>query len=233
MCKIKNGLQNDLNNKTSNFSAILEKEIKETFSRKGFVNINEIERNIFSNNSTSFNNNNFNIINIGVQLDPNFTLQSMITFASILDSQKKNTKIRFHCAIVLNFTILDMLKIYSLKKIREDTEFNFYNASRVEKDLYGLNLKGPGAVAKLLLPQLLSDDIKKLLVIDTGDLIVLRDLTELYNWDMKDYFYVGIPGARNGQRSLITKQTYKNYINTGSFLINVTKVKSENIAGDD
>lgn len=152
----------------------------------------------------------------------------MITFASILDSQNINTKVRFHIAVVLNFSVLDMLKIYSLrKKIRDDAEFNFYNASRVEKDLNGLNIKGPGAVAKLLLPQLLPNDVKKLLVFDTGDLLVLKDLTEQYNWDMKDNLYVGIPGARVGQKILITNQTYKNYINTRSFLINVDKFKSE------
>ena len=77
----------------------------------------------------------------------------VITFASILDSQNKNTNVRFHIAVVLNFTAQDMLKIYSLRKtIRENCEFNFYNASKVEKDLNGLNVKGPGAVAKLLLP---------------------------------------------------------------------------------
>ena len=76
------------------------------------------------------------------------------------------------------------------------------------------------------MPELLSNDIKKLLVLDTGDLLVLKDLTEAYNWDMKEYLYVGVPGARIGQKSLITKQIYKNYINEGSFLINVTKVKS-------
>ena len=33
----------------------------------------------------------------------------MMTFESIMDSQKKESKIRFHFAIVLNFTELDML----------------------------------------------------------------------------------------------------------------------------
>ena len=46
---------------------------------------------------------------------------------------------------------------------------------------------------------------------------------------MKNNLYVGIPGRRIGQMSLITKQIYKAYINTGSFLINVTKAKSMDI----
>ena len=169
-----------------------------------------------------------NEMNIGVHLDPNFILPTMMTLASIMDSQNKKTRIRFHIAIVLNFTALDMIKIYSLRyKIREDTEFNFYNASKVEKDLIGLNTRGPGVESVILLPQLLPNDINKLLVFDTGDLLVLKDLKEQYNWNMGDKLYVGVAGGRNGQKSLITKQTYKDYINIGSFLINVTKVKIE------
>ena len=154
----------------------------------------------------------------------------MMTLASIMDSQIKRTRIRFHIAVVLNFSVMDMLKIYSLRyRIRENTEFNFYNAKQVEKDLMGLNTRGAGVTSILLLPQLLPDDVTKLLVFDTGDLIVLRDLTEQYNWDMKDKMYVGVPGGRIGQKSLVTKQIYKTYINIGSFLVNVTKVKSENM----
>ena len=201
----------------------------------GSVNINEIEENInkFFKYNTSQDKGNFNFqkeINIGIQLDPNYTLPAMITFASIMDSQNKNIKIRFHIAVVLNFTFFDMLKIYSLRsKIRNETEFNFYNASRVEKDLNGLNTKGPGAVAKLLLPQLVPNDVNKLLIFDTGDLLVLKDLSEQYNWDMKDNLFIGVAGAKLGHRSLITNKTYKSYINIGSYLVNVTKAKSENI----
>ena len=214
-----------------NMTMLLAKKVKEFFKNHGFVNINKVEEEFNAKTKQERNKNKENNeINIGFQLDNNFTLQAMMTMASILDSQKNTTIIRFHIAVVLNFSVFDMLKIYSLRKrIREDAEFNFYNASRVEKDLNGLNIKGPGAVAKLLLPQLLPDGIKKLLVFDTGDLLVLKDLSEQYNWEMKDYLYVGVPGKRIGQISLITNQTYKSYINTGSFLINVTKVKSENM----
>ena len=78
-----------------------------------------------------------------------------MTLASIMDSQKEETKIRFHFAVVLNFTAENMLKIYSLReKIRDDVEFNFYNAKRVEEDFKGVHPKGPGAIAKILLPHM-------------------------------------------------------------------------------
>ena len=111
----------------------------------------------------------------------------MITLASIMDSQKSQTKIIFHLAVVLSFNVKDMLKIYFLRnKIRDDVEFNFYNAKRVETELKNLNIKGPGAVAKLLLPQLLPNDIDKLIIFDTGDLLVLRDLHKMYNWNISE-----------------------------------------------
>ena len=227
--KTKQNEENHLNNNGLNYTILLGKKLEQIFFKRGFVNINEIDEEL----SKIENKNDYskrNVMNIGFQLDPDYTLKAMMTTASILDSQKQNILIRLHYAVVLNFTVLDMLKIYSLRyKIRKNAEFNFYNASRVEKDLSGLNVKGPGAVAKLLLPQLLPDNVKKLLVFDTGDLLVLKDLTEQYNWDMKENLYVGVPGAKIGKKSLITNQTYKSYINIGSFLINVTKVKSENM----
>ena len=196
----------------------------------GYVNLNEVEGKINSKKEWKPCPNKTNEMNIGVHLDKNFILPTMITLASIMDSQNNKTRIRFHIAIVLNFTALDMMKIYSLRyRIREDTEFNFYNASKVEKDLSGLNTRGAGVTSILLLPQLLPDDVKKLLVFDTGDLIVLKDLTEQYNFDMNDKMYVGVPGRKIGQKSLVTKKIYKTYINIGSFLVNVTKVKSENM----
>ena len=105
----------------------------------GYVNLNEVEGKINSKKEWKPCPNKSNEMNIGVHLDKNFILPTMITLASIMDSQNNKTRIRFHIAIVLDFTALDMMKIYSLRyRIREDTEFNFYNASKVEKDLFGL-----------------------------------------------------------------------------------------------
>ena len=145
------------------------------YLNNNYINLNKIESTITNGRKweTKYSDEE-NEINIGFQIDSNYVLRCMMTLASIMDSQKNTTKIRFHFAVVLNFEIDDMIRIYSLRNIiRDDVEFNFYNARRVEKDLIGLNTKGPGAVAKLLLPELLPNDIERLLVFDTGDLIIL------------------------------------------------------------
>lgn len=209
---------------------LLLKAINKNYNKYNQININEIESKLPNGRIWEKNKNKKMEINIGIQLDPNYVLRVMMTLASIIDSQKNETKLRFHFAVVLNFKGEDMIKIYSLRdKLRNDVEFNFYNAKRVETELENLNIKGPGAVAKLLLPDLLPDDINKILVVDTGDLLVFRDLYELYNWNMSNYLYLGQPGKGIGKFALIKKKRFITYINTGVYLINVTMAKKENI----
>ena len=221
-----------LNNNNISFkinkNSKLFKIINKKYISKNYVNINEIES-LFPGRR-KWSKNKKNVINIGIQLDPNYILRVMMTIASIIDSQKPETKLRFHFAVVHDFDVKHMLKIYSLRgRIRDDIEFNFYNAKKSEIELRNLNPKGPGAVAKLLLPNLLPKDVERLIVFDTGDLLVLRDLTIMYNWKMDNYICLGIPGGKIGKYALISKKKYVRYINTGSILINVKKYKYENI----
>ena len=215
--------------KSTNYRLLL-KKINQTFEQNEYVNINEIESILPNGRKWEKLKNRNNEINIGFQLDPNYIFRAMMTLASIMDSQKYETKIRFHFAVVLSFNAEHMLKIYSLRdKIRDDVEFNFYNAKKVEIDLKNLNSKGPGAVAKLLLPEIIPNNINKLIIFDTGDLLVLRDLSEIYNWNMSNFLYLGQPGIKIGDYATISKKKFITYINTGSMLINVEMVKKEKL----
>ena len=169
---------------------IFESKINEEFKNKMHVNLNEIESNLPFGKKWIINRYNHNEINVGSSLDPNFILETIITTTSVINSQKPSTKLRLHFSVVENFKPRDMIKIYSLRnKLREDVEFNFYDASRVEKELDSISYKGPGLAAKLLLPQLLDDTVKRLIIIDNGDVLVLRDLKIMYNWNMENYIY--------------------------------------------
>ena len=84
--------------------------------------------------------------------------------------------------------------------------------------------KGVACPGKFELPELIPDNIQKLLLFDAGDVLVFRDLTELYNYDMKDYWAIRAPEPNcieaNNDRYNITK-----YLNIGSLLLNVEKLK--------
>lgn len=73
------------------------------------------------------------------------------------------------------------------------------------------------------------DDIERIIIIDTGDIIVLKDLSEMYNWNMENKTYCGILDIGVLKYGLISKKRSDTYINTGSFLVNVKKAKSEKI----
>ena len=209
---------------------LFENKIKEEFRIKKNVNLNEIESNFpFGRgwNSYYFSK---KAINIGSSLDPRYILKAIITTVSIIASQKSSTKLRLHFSVVNNFNTKDMIKIYNLRnRLREDVEFNFYNASRVEKELNGVGGKGPGLAAKLLLPQLTDNSVKKLIILDIGDLLALRDLTIMYNWNMKNNIYMGAPDKSAGRFGNISNKSLNVYINTGNYLIDVQKVKKINM----
>ena len=48
------------------------------------------------------------------------------------------------------------------ERIREDVEFNFYNAKRAEIEFQGIHPKGNSLCARLLLPELLPDYVERI-----------------------------------------------------------------------
>ena len=146
----------------------------------------------------------------------------MITIASILDSAQPTTKIIFHLGIIGNFSLSDMLQIYELReRINNNSEFNFYDASEYVNELLKTKQNGmPGSLIRLTYSKFISKDVDHILSFDAGDVLVLRDLTEYYNLNMDDNHYLGV--RQN-------KPSYEKYINIGSMLINLTKLRDDNM----
>ena len=206
------------------------KKVNDTYRKNEFVNINEIESTIPGGRPWIKGQNKTKEINIGTGIDSKYTLQAMMTFASVMDSQKKQTKLRIHIGVVDGFPVEKMIKIYTLReRIRNDVEFNFYNAKRVETELKGVHTKGNGVMAKLVLALLLPNDVERIIILDTGDVLVLRDLSEMYNWDMKNKTLCGVIDPSVMKYGRISKRKLDIYINGGNFLIDVTKFKKDEI----
>ena len=194
------------------------------------MNLNEIESTIPDGRTWVKEQNKSKEINVGASINTKYVLLGMITIASLMDSQKQETKLRLHLAVVEGFSVESMIKIYSLRdKIRDDVEFNFYNAQKVETDLNNKNTRGNSLNARLILPELLPDDVERIIILDLGDTLVLRDLSEMYNWNMEDKIYYGVFDDGIMKYGSFSKKVLDIYINTGSYLVDVKKVKSEKI----
>ena len=203
-------------------------EIKKIFQAYNKVNINEIEHKI--NNKKDLHSKKIeSIINIGFTLDKDYILETMLTIASIMATQNKTTKVRFHFGVTKRFTPEKMIKMYELRnKINNLTEFNFYYLKDSIAKMKKFHPKGEACPGKFELPMLLSNDIERLIIFDAGDLLVLRDLTELYNYNMGDYWVLGTPEPSIIDSFMKKRYNITKYINIGSILLDVKKFKMFN-----
>ena len=204
---------------------LFKNEIKRIFNKFNTVNLNEIESKIISKENIISNKNIKNIINIGFTMDPQYILETMLTVSSIMVTQYSTTKIIFHFGVTNNFTSDDMIKIYELKnKINNLTEFNFYYLKEAMNKMQNFHRKGEACPGKFELPELLPNNVHRLILFDGGDVIVLRDLSQLYNYDMKSNWVLG-PPEQSGIWSLNKFYKKKKYVNIGSILLNVEELK--------
>jgi hypothetical protein len=201
-------------------------EIQNVFNEKNKVNINEVEYKL--NLSEKISNDKVkSTVHIAFTLDPGFTLETMLTISSILASQNIGTKIVFHFGVIDDFKAEYMLKMYELKdRINNLTEFNFYLLKEAMEKMQNFHTKGAACPGKFELPQLVSDDVERVLLFDAGDVLVLRDLTELFNYPMGDKWVLGPPEPRC--IGFVQKYNKSSYINIGSILLNVNELKKNN-----
>ena len=150
-----------------------------------------------------------------------------MTVSSILVSQNKTTKINFHFGVTKNFNSKHMLRLYNLRnRLNNLTEFNFYYLKESVEKMKNFHTKGEACPGKFELIQLLPDSVKRLLIFDAGDVLILRDLSELYNYDMKNYWALGPPEPRC--IPFVSRLNLTKYINIGSILLNVDEFKKNN-----
>ena len=118
--------------------------------------------------------------------------------------------------------------IYDLKnRINNLTEFNFYYLKGTMKKMKNFHPKGEACPGKFELPELLPDDVERLIIFDAGDVLILRDLTELYNYDMNKYWALAPPEPICIYQ-FVLKFNITKYLNIGSILLNVKELKKYN-----
>ena len=159
-----------------------------------------------------------------------FALLSLITIASLLNNSSPDTFIHVH-AILLNCAFEDIKKMYKLKSINKNVEFIFYNAKQAEYDFSRgkKERRGIGDYTRVLAPEIVNNT-NRILILDTGDLIVEKDLSELYFFDLGDNylaFILDISGGRYDTNLIFARSLF--YPNTAVCLVNVRKFRKDNL----
>ena len=211
-----------------NYNKNLINEVQNEFGKFQKVNINNIEEKLgLYKKKESDKKNIKSTVHIAFTLDPGYVFETMLTMTSMIASQKDTTKLVFHLGVINNFKAENMLRMYELKEILNNkTEFNFYNLSGAMEKMQNFHKKGAACPGKFELPELLPDDVNRVLLFDGGDVLVLRDLTELYNYNLGDKWVLGPPEPSS--IVFVAKYNRTEYINIGSILLNVNELKKNN-----
>ena len=159
------------------------------YSSTGMLNITKLDY-YYLNKESEVNVLELNHIHLSMALDQPYTNLSLISIASILNTSSSNTYIHFHI-LGLNFGINEIKKIIELKKINQKVEFIFYNAKQIEYDFERAKNElrgGYGNVARILCPQIINNT-NRILMLDSGDILCQKDLSEIYFYDIGDNYF--------------------------------------------
>ena len=173
-------------------------------------------------------------IPIVLSSDDNYVPYMYTTIISLLENKKKNTFYAFYLLVPLKFSKSNIKKILS---IANNYTCYFYFINMDEKIFKNIIMKIPHITKptyyRLLIGDLLPNEIDKCIYLD-ADLCICKDLSELYNIDLKDnyiggvvspiyYFYEQIHCKRLNLPSM------KQYLNAGMLIFNLKKIRKDNM----
>lgn len=164
--------------------------------------------------------------------DQNYINPLLVTIGSILISASKETRYEI---IILTDDTLDKQRIYELEK--KFTHVKFTIITMENHLLNRAHIRNEGlsvfTYSRLFIPTLLSE-YKKCIYLDT-DLMVMDDLTRLYETDITQFYVAGVKDygiQMSGDKRILNSleiPSMNNYINAGVLLFNLEKIRNDGL----
>ena len=201
------------------------------YNSTGMLNLTKLEFYYQNSNKIIINTFELNHIHISMSFNRDYTDLSLISIASILNTSNYFTYIHFHI-LGINFGIEEIKKIINLRKINKKVEFIFYNAKQAEYDfeIGRSDHRGVGNFAKILIPQIINNT-NKILILDSGDILCQKDLSEIYYYDLEDNYFGWIMDRCAGNYHIIDDKFMSNnfHPNTGVLLVNIKLFRKDEL----
>ena len=178
-------------------------------------------------------------IPIAMSLDNNYTLPTIVAMTSMLENVNSDTFYKFHLLLSGDFREENKNKILSLKDKYSSKQFeinfidmkNEFKNSRTRTTYNGKYRHTISICAfyRLCLPSILKN-YDKVIYLD-GDTIIQKDLCELYNLNLEDYYIAGVKEASVHDKYAKTLgiNDVSQYINSGVLLMNLKKMRDDNL----
>lgn len=168
-----------------------------------------------------------NNIHLGIAIDENYVTLFYVLLTSVF-ANNKNNKITVHIiATGVDENERNRMLDFMHKNNGEIFFYDFDNSQA--SDLYIKKHLTVACYYRLYLPALVPEKIEKLLYLDT-DIVVIGDLLELYNTDLK-----GLPAAivnypESKPKPELNVHQPGDYFNSGLMLMNLSEWKKQNIS---
>ena len=134
-------------------------------------------------------------INVAFTIDNNYPIYTLLVINSILKNNTSNSDYTFYI-VENNLSFLNKIKMKRyVEKRKQKIEFININTDKIDKGkwFYGFSKRITSiAMVRILLPEIMPANVDRVLYLD-GDILVLKDLKELYNTDMEGKAFAMAP----------------------------------------
>ncbi len=185
------------------------------------------------------------VVSVALSTDNNYTVPTIVTLTSILENSNKDVRYDFYILLSGDFDNLNKVKIMNVKKKYKNCNIVLIDMKNIDaqdnvKGAYTSGHITTAAYYRLWLSNLLPN-LNKVLYLDV-DIIVKKDLYNMFKTDITDYYVAGVKGynsdyfkrlaQRNGCESyaeMLGIRSLDQYVNSGVLLMNLDKMRNDNI----
>lgn len=167
-----------------------------------------------------------NFINVAYAFDNNYYYITHVSMKSIMVNQNNSTFIIFHILISEGIYNEQKSVIDDICKEHINCRINYYILKNEFKEFStsGRIKRTTAIYYRLLLQNLLINETKALYF--DCDTLIYKDLTKLYNYNISNKYYAG---QYEGRPLKKYGNNLTNFINSGAILINLEKLRKDNI----
>lgn len=198
-------------------------------------NCNNSYRKEFLKYQNISNNLNKELLTIPIVLssDDKYTPYLYTTMLSILENGYKKTFYVFYLFVPSNFSKTYQNLILKLNDVHKCSIHFIFIKNFFDNILLTISQLSVPTFYNLLVGDLLPQEVDKCIYLDT-DIYVSKDLSELYNKDLKDNYIAGVISPdyyfhEKRNRKRLNLPSTKKYINTGMMLMNLKLIRRDNI----
>lgn len=213
---------------------ILKTEIKKHLLKMGYANIKleDIYEPIIWKRWTMYMET-FNMIPIILSSDNNYAPYMYVTMFSMLENADKSTFYDYYLLVPSAFSSKNTKLINQLKE-KYNCDIHFIDMKNAFSDLKMQisHITSP-TYYRLLAANILPQKYEKCIYLDV-DVCVCKDLSELYNIDLKDDYVAGVIAPiyltnKKKHCERLNLPNIDNYINAGVLLLNLKKIRQDNL----